>query len=481
MVMTDEQFETEFGYSRLAPDGTRRYKRGLTKTHKWDGGVVRYSFQQLARDLTALGIGSQLDKKKALLLAAMNTFPSELTFQEAVDGDDRVLEFVSGYPCVDGVHNTTQGGSWCWSMVGDVGLTGISTDFTRVTPLNLDAFDSSGHCWTSGTIIHELGHAVGLHHEQSRPDRDNYVAVADAGQSVKASVTAVGSLGIEYDFKSIMHYPLSADLTVAVGLGEEQLARQGIEASAVGTGNELSALDVLGLQYMYGTGTPPTSSTRTVSSTTVTVTTITATSATTTTTTTTITGTTVTTSTVTTTTDPTVVCGNASRTYVDSRSGKLFHFIERDVMMDDAEHAALYGGAAGPARERRGLTRSDKWVDGTVAYSFAQLAVDLTALGIGSQFDAKQAQVKTVMNYISTIAGVIFKEAVEGEDEHVLEIVSGYTELDPASFTAGGGSWCWSFVGDKAFEGVSSFWLMSTQWSTVLTGTSVSCSCNCKQ
>ena len=32
-------------------------------------------------------------------------------------------------------------------------------------------------CSTTGIVLHEIGHSIGLHHEQSRPDRNSYVRV----------------------------------------------------------------------------------------------------------------------------------------------------------------------------------------------------------------------------------------------------------------------------------------------------------------
>lgn len=103
---------------------------------------------------------------------------------------------------------------------------------------------------TTGNAIHEIGHVLGLFHEQSREDRDSFVRIqlenVTAGYegNFDKQITYGGDL-FAYDYGSIMHYPADAfsknGLPTIVALGGQ----------AIGQRSALSTGDVASIKRIY--------------------------------------------------------------------------------------------------------------------------------------------------------------------------------------------------------------------------------------
>lgn len=114
---------------------------------------------------------------------------------------------------------------------------------------------------STGNAIHEIGHTVGLWHEQSREDRDNFVQVIFANidpsmqHNFNQHVSDGDDLGA-YDFASIMHYPATA---FSINGQATIVARQPLPPGVViGQRSGLSAGDINGVNLMYPGLQPPT-------------------------------------------------------------------------------------------------------------------------------------------------------------------------------------------------------------------------------
>src|SRR5580698_6931574 len=106
---------------------------------------------------------------------------------------------------------------------------------------------------TVATILHEMGHTVGLWHEQSRPDRNTYVSV-NYGNLIKGSIGNFNQIydnsqtfGTYFDYASIMEYP-AFSFSRNGGPAIESIPA-GIPLS---NNNGYSTADIDGIERLYG-------------------------------------------------------------------------------------------------------------------------------------------------------------------------------------------------------------------------------------
>ncbi|KAL1489387.1 hypothetical protein ABEB36_014292 [Hypothenemus hampei] len=178
------EFEPHFDLKRKWTDNTQalsRTPRAATarKERVWDYGVIPYEID-----------GNFSGLHKALFKQAMRHWENFTCVKFVERNRDEHLNYIifTERPC------------GCCSFVGKRGNGGQAISIGK----NCDKF---------GIVVHELGHVVGFWHEHTRPDRDNHVNIVRenimSGQEYnfnKLNDQEVNSLGLTYDYDSIMHY-----------------------------------------------------------------------------------------------------------------------------------------------------------------------------------------------------------------------------------------------------------------------------------
>uniref|UniRef100_A0AC35TRA8 Metalloendopeptidase n=1 Tax=Rhabditophanes sp. KR3021 TaxID=114890 RepID=A0AC35TRA8_9BILA len=134
-------------------------------------------------------------------------------------------------------------GNGCWCYVGQIYAN---------APQDLSIGEG---CQYNGIIQHEFTHALGIQHEQSRPDRDTYVNIYPANmqagaeaQYTKSSVSSVKDFGVGFDMGSDMLY----FSTAFSANGQKTMApKNAIYDQVFGQRAQLSFCDYKILNYNY--------------------------------------------------------------------------------------------------------------------------------------------------------------------------------------------------------------------------------------
>ncbi|KAL7633442.1 UNVERIFIED_CONTAM: hypothetical protein RMT77_016313 [Armadillidium vulgare] len=147
----------------------------IEEESKWPNGVIPYA------------ISSAYDtNERAVIAKAMSAFHDSTCIRFVPRNDEKDYIFITK-------------GSGCSSAVGRVG--------------GQQTVTLGRGCIYFGIVIHELMHATGFWHEQSRADRDNFITIIwnniQKGMEYnfqKYDWNIIQNLGVTYDTGSIMHY-----------------------------------------------------------------------------------------------------------------------------------------------------------------------------------------------------------------------------------------------------------------------------------
>src|SRR6185503_10143054 len=116
-----------------------------------------------------------------------------------------------------------------------------------------EQFVNLGSSCTTGNTIHEIGHAAGLWHEQSRRDRDSFVTInfpniqPDMVFNFDQHITDGDDVG-GYDYGSIMHYPRNA---FAINPAVDTITPKPNPNVQIGQRTGLSAGDIAAINAIY--------------------------------------------------------------------------------------------------------------------------------------------------------------------------------------------------------------------------------------
>ncbi|CAJ0583345.1 unnamed protein product, partial [Mesorhabditis spiculigera] len=175
---------------KVEGNGGNYYNAIKNRLQLWPNGKIPYTISSQYSSYRYLEL---IDKKqfsrfrRSMIAAAMNEYATHTCISWVPKGANDV-NYVHIFP-----------DRGCYSMVGKMG--------------GKQSLSLGSGCIQKGIIIHEMMHAVGFFHEQSRTDRDDWITIlwnniqpGMQGQFEKYGHGTIQSLDTSYDYSSIMHY-----------------------------------------------------------------------------------------------------------------------------------------------------------------------------------------------------------------------------------------------------------------------------------
>ncbi|XP_067936807.1 zinc metalloproteinase nas-13-like [Watersipora subatra] len=216
-----------------------------------------HTYNKMVQDMVPIDADESSRKKRKAIRAESyrwtnQRIPYEISYEFSDSDRSKITSAINDYhrytclrfvPATSSDYNKVrfQNGGGCSSYVGMIGNT---------QPISL-----APGCRHKGIVIHEMGHTIGFQHEQTRPDRDNYVYIQKQNiQSgveynfMKYSKDQVNNYDVPYDYTSVMHYSGTA---FSKNGQPTILARQTEFQDSMGNRDGLSFKDIQLANTMY--------------------------------------------------------------------------------------------------------------------------------------------------------------------------------------------------------------------------------------
>jgi hypothetical protein len=217
-----------------------------SRLKRWPSGIVPFDIDPNLPEQSRI-TGGPNDAGTAILTGAIPHWEANTTIRFI----RRTAENASLFP--NFVFFEDLGG--CFSPTGML-------EGRRSISLHVDPMDVNQTC-SQGNAIHEIGHTVGLFHEQSREKRDDFVKIHkeniidDKEDEFDQHISDGDDVG-DYDYCSIMHYRNNAwsdppGNLITIEVLKPELLNPAFPCNGIiGQRNALSAGDMAAVNQMYG-------------------------------------------------------------------------------------------------------------------------------------------------------------------------------------------------------------------------------------